>query len=136
MAHVFDGPWSSTLINNRTNPRKDQPFQLEVDPGNGNLKPSSNHGGIQVTGEATNAHIEMSHSIPQLPGVTVKYEGDLCGEVVVGGVRTLVARGVFTVIIPGFAGDLNLEAIRELGAIYEVLKERSQTQEIWVATKP
>lgn len=135
MPHVFDGPWRSTLIGDEDS-RRELPFQLEIDPGTGNLKPSSTHGGVLITGNATTFHIEMTQT-DLIPGITLKYVGDLAGEVVVHGTRHLVVRGTFTLITPGLVPDIDFENIEGLEPFRHLLRRlRAQEQEIWVATKP
>lgn len=136
MAHVFDGTWTSTIIED-SGPSRDLPFQIEVDPANGQLRPSSAHGGRPVTGAATSSRIKIIQTFPELPGVSVQYDGSLCGELIVSGVIRSIICGVLTVRTPGLVPD-DLESIKGFEALRPLMSETNfgQEQEIWIATKP
>lgn len=138
MPHVFDGRWRSVLIEEDSGPRDDLQFNLEVDPANNRLKPSSTHQG-QLTGDVTDYTIRMTETFPQIPTVRLTYDGNLCGEVLVGTQRHLLICGVFTLIFAGPLDEKSIEAAREIPVLRRLLERSNldaQEQEIWVATKP
>jgi hypothetical protein len=135
MANVFDGPWRSTLINDRLGPRGDSVFNLEVDPATNRLRPTT-HSGQPVTGDVTNVTIRMNQTFPS---ATVTYQGELCGEVMVGGTLRLLVRGVFTLNTIGpLDEETSIQLAKEFPGIKDMLETNNlaQLQEVWVAAKP
>lgn len=136
MAHVFDGSFSSTLIG--AGPRDDSRFNLEVDPATNRLRATSTHVG-RLTGDVTNFRIRMNETFPPIPTVSLDYDGNVCGEVIIRGQPHLIVCGVRTLNVPGPLDEKSLEAAKEHPLFRQMLEQDiflDQVQEIWIATKP
>lgn len=141
MAHIFDGSWGSTLINPLSGSGDDGRFELEVDPATNRLKPSSTHLGQPITGDVTNFTITMHQTLnlPGIPAIDLTYEGNLCGEVLVGIQRHVLICGVVTIRTSPFPTDAaNLDAARDNPVVRRLMASPNfaQEQEIWIANKP
>jgi hypothetical protein len=127
MAHIFEGRWRSSVVKNGV-PTPDDPFDLLVDEGSGQIKPGSKQGADDVRGAAGQAgpfhHIKIDVPIPNTPQFKRKYKGFL----LVNGPQLIIV-GVANLNPDFFEGKSDFKK----GEIFNFF---DQQQEVWIATKP
>lgn len=127
---MFDGRWHSyteqTLGGGLLEP--DDVFDLEVDPANGMLKPSSTHAGRPISGQVD----EGNRKITIQDGPKLKYEGTLCvEEVSVGHPPRMINFTVGKFKLDPIAFRNKTNTLRARLAL-----DQAQEEGTWVLTKP